>query len=156
MIFILYGKKINQSPPWKANDQSLLDKLHNIYYIYNLYIYFQVMLMFKAGGSWGKFFVTRRDLFISGLFGGIFVSFYYRMYLFIGSVLCFHFPPPYNWNIVESGVKHHNPILLLFSFHKGLETFSFYSIYQIKIKIMSFYDLRCTDIILILVMVDNK
>lgn len=40
------------------------------------FLYFQVMLMFKAGGSWNKYFVTRRDLFISGLFGGIFVSFY--------------------------------------------------------------------------------
>ncbi|VDH90332.1 ER membrane protein complex subunit 6-like [Mytilus galloprovincialis] len=41
-----------------------------------------VMLMFKAGGSWNKYFVTRRDLFISGLFGGIFTYILFWTFLY--------------------------------------------------------------------------
>lgn len=38
--------------------------------------FFQALLTMKAGSGWSNFFLTRRVLFINGLFGGIFVSFF--------------------------------------------------------------------------------
>ncbi len=36
----------------------------------------QIMLLFKAGSQWNKYFLNRRVFFTSGLFGGLFVSFH--------------------------------------------------------------------------------
>jgi hypothetical protein len=44
------------------------------------------------------------------------MKFYIIYYIQYASILL-TFPPQYNWNIVKSGVKHHNPNPLLLSFN---------------------------------------
>lgn len=39
------------------------------------------MLLLKAGASWNKYFINRRQIFLSGLFGGLFVSFSFSFFL---------------------------------------------------------------------------
>ena len=42
----------------------------------------QIMLLLKAGSSWNKYFINRRQIFLSGLFGGLFVSFFIKSWIF--------------------------------------------------------------------------
>ena len=56
-------------------------------------LYFQFLLLMKAGSNWNKYFISRQDLLSKGLFGGLFVSLKYiqkkilNLYIELGTLI---------------------------------------------------------------------
>uniref|UniRef100_K1R9X2 ER membrane protein complex subunit 6 n=1 Tax=Magallana gigas TaxID=29159 RepID=K1R9X2_MAGGI len=50
-----------------------------------------IMLLLKAGASWNKYFINRRQIFLSGLFGGLFVSFKFSFFDGLLIMITYHY-----------------------------------------------------------------
>ncbi|XP_036370776.1 ER membrane protein complex subunit 6 isoform X1 [Octopus sinensis] len=59
-----------------------LTSLHGFIFYFISAILLSVMLMVKAGSRWNKYFVSRRVLFFSGLFGGLFTYILFWTFLY--------------------------------------------------------------------------
>lgn len=60
-----------------------LTSFHGFIFYFISSILLSIMLMVKAGSRWNKYFVSRRILFLSGLFGGLFTYILFWTYPFL-------------------------------------------------------------------------